>query len=366
MKQIRHQISDNLTIRHLKNTWAKNRRKSHSFGRYTAILLLFTVWLLTACGNSVNSPETGKQDTTGSQNEKTYKIGILQIAEHSALDENRNGFLERLRELGIPVEVDYQNAQGNVSNALSMAQKFVDDKVDLIFAIATPSAQAAKQAVKDSGIPIVFSAVTDPVEAQLVESLESPNAEITGTSDKTPTKQQLEIFRQIKPEVQTIGIIYNTGETNSEVQLKEAEKAAEELGLTILPVGVTSVNDIPKAMEVIVEKADAMYNLTDNLVASSMELISHLAIEHKLLIVQSYMDESAAAEGVLISNGFRYYDLGSQTGDMAKDILTGTKKASEIPVGKIEKTQNLVRKKAMEALQIEKELPIIKEATILE
>ncbi|RRD96479.1 ABC transporter substrate-binding protein [Clostridiales bacterium COT073_COT-073] len=350
--------------------------------KWTIILSLML--LLTACAGPNGKTETSGQDqSTGpvtvekqddqdkaqtktnndTKTEQVYQIGILQIAEHSALDENREGFIKALENAGLNVKIDYKNAQGDVTNALAMAKKFVDDQVDLIFAIATPAAQATKQATKDSNIPVLFSAVTDPVGAQLVESWESPAANITGTSDQTPTRLQLEIFQQLNQDIKTVGIIYNTGETNSESQLRAAEKEAAEIGLTILPVGITTINDIPKAMEVMLAKTDAMYALTDNLVAASLDLISHLALERKYIIVQSYIDETDAAEGILISNGFSYYDLGGQTGEMAVRILKGEKKAAEIPVlGAAEQTENMVRQKALEAIGIDPELEIIKKA----
>ncbi len=307
-----------------------------------------------------------KKESTQTDAAKTYKIGILQIAEHSALDENREGFTRALEAAGIQAEIDYKNAQGDVSHALTMAKKMTDEQVDLIFAIGTQAAQAAKQAAKDTEIPILFSAVTDPVGSELVDSLEQPGANITGTSDKTPTKMQLELFGQLGRELKTIGVIYNTGETNSEAQLKAAEEAAVELGLTIVPVGITTVNDIPKALETLLAKTDAMYTLTDNLVAASMELISHTALAEKYIVVQSYIDRTAAAEGILLSNGFSYYDLGSQTGEMAVLILTGEKTAADIPVSSIEKTQNIVRSKALAATGVSPELEVIKNAEVLE
>ena len=342
------------------------------------VLILSLILLLSAC-TAGNQPQTGADKQAGQTKseankgtgdqadaEKTYKIGILQIAEHSALDENRAGFVKALETAGIKVEIDYKNAQGDVSHALTMAQKMTDEPVDLIFAIGTQAAQAAKQAAKDSNIPILFSAVTDPVGSELVDSLEKPGANITGTTDKTPTRAQLELFGKLRKELKTIGVIYNTGETNSESQLKAAQEAAAELGLTIVPVGVTTVNDIPKALETLLAKTDAMYNLTDNLVAASMELISHTALTEKYIVVQSYIDRTAAAEGILISNGFSYSDLGGQTGEMAVSILNGEKTPAELPVSTIEKTQNVVRKKALDATGISPDLPVIKDAEVIE
>src|SRR5690554_5872764 len=171
-------------------------------------LLMTSMVMLAGCSSSNNSDKGAS-----ASGEDVYRIGISQLAEHPALDDARRGFEDGLKELGVKVEIDYQNAQGDIPTSLSIAQKFARDEVDLIYAIATPAAQSAKQATTD--IPILFSAVTDPVEAELVDSMEKPGGNVTGTSDLSPMDRQLQLFKDLKPDIEKIGIIYNTSEPNS-------------------------------------------------------------------------------------------------------------------------------------------------------
>ena len=212
-------------------------------------------------------------------NEKTFEIGISQFAEHPALDAVRKGFEDELKELGVKVNIDYKNSQGDTGTTGMIAQKFVADKKDLIFAIATPSAQAAKQATDD--IPILFSAVTDPVSAQLVNSNEKVGGNITGTSDAAPIEKQLALFKELNPKVKKVAIIYNTSEANSEVQINTAKKVSKKLDIEIIPVGVNNINDIPQAVNSVIRKVDGFYTITDNIVASAINLISKAAIKNK-------------------------------------------------------------------------------------
>lgn len=178
-------------------------------------LILTCIIILSGCNFTKEKPINSSQ-------EEVFQIGIIQFAEHPALDDARKGFEDGLKELGIEAKIHYQNAQGDIPTTTSIAQKFVKDKVDLIYAIATPAAQAAKQTTSD--IPILFSAVTDPVKAEIVESWEKVGGNVTGTSDKAPTESQLKIFKEIDPNINTIGIIYNTSESNSEIQVEEVKK----------------------------------------------------------------------------------------------------------------------------------------------
>ena len=171
-------------------------------------------------------------DSTSTSKDEVFKIGISQFAEHPALDDARRGFEDGLKELGVNVEIDYQNAQGDIPTSLSIAQKFAKDKVDLIYAIATPAAQSAKQATAD--IPIVFSAVTDPVKAEIVQDWKDVGGNVTGTSDKAPVETQLKMFKEIDPSIETIGILYNTNEANSEVQIEEVKALAPSEGLEVV------------------------------------------------------------------------------------------------------------------------------------
>lgn len=291
--------------------------------------------------------------------EKVYKIGINQLVEHKALDDARRGFEDGLEELGVNAEVDYKNAQGDIPTTISISEKFVSDKVDLIYAIATPAAQSAKQV--SNGTPVLFSAVTDPVKSEIVESWESPGGNVTGTSDMATTlPEQLKMFKQIDPSIETIGILYNTSESNSEIQIEEVKKIAPEEGLEVVTVGVSNVNELPQAIDSLLNKVDALYNISDNLVASSVELVTNKLVEKEMISVSA--EESQVSGGILITNGLSYYELGKQTAKMAKEILVDGKDPSSIPVVKANKTQTTVNWKTLKALGLDKENKLFQDA----
>lgn len=321
--------------------------KDSKFSRLMALVAV-SLLVLTGC-------------STG-ESELVYKIGISQLAEHPALDDARRGFEEGLKELGINAKIDYKNAQGDIANTTSIAQKFVRDKVDLIFAIATPAAQSAKQASSD--IPVLFSAVTDPVKAGIVEDWENVGGNVTGTSDMAPTASQLKMFKTIDPNIKKIGILYNTSEFNSEIQIEEVKKLAPTEGLEVVPVGVSNVNELPQAIDSIMKKIDALYIISDNMVASSVELVSKAAIENNMISVSA--EETQVKGGMLVTNGLSYYELGKQTAIMAKEILVDKKDISTIPVGVAEKTVTTVNQKTLEALGLDKDLPLFKDAVKVE
>ena len=310
---------------------------------------------LTGCTTSVSNPvDTAK---------KTFTIGISQIAEHPALDDARRGFEDGLKELGVDVEISYQNAQGDIPNSVSIAQKFVKDKVDLIFAIATPSAQSAKQA-SDGSIPIIFSAVTDPVIAELVESMEKPGGNVTGTSDATPMDRQLQLFKDLDSNIKKIGIIFNTSEPNSQIQIDMAKELVKSMDLEIVEVGITTINDIPQAVDSIVKKVDAIYTITDNMVASAINVVAEKAIENKLITVGA--EDSHMKGGILITDGISYYELGKQSARMAKEILVDGKSPSEIPSETLENTTKVFNEETLNALGLDKNNAAFKDAVKIE
>lgn len=324
--------------------------KKNKVGSIIGIILV-SMLVLSGCSSSSNRGDK----TSG---EKIFTIGISQLAEHPALDDTRKGFEDGLRELGINAEIIYKNAQGDIPNTVSIAQKFVKDEVDLIFAIATPSAQSAKQST--SNIPVLFSAVTDPVKAEIVHDWEKVGGNVTGTSDMAPTESQLKMFKEINSSIKTIGILYNTSEANSQIQIEEVMRLAPAQGLEVVPVGVSNVNELPQAISSLVKKVDALYMITDNMVASSVELISKVAIENNMITVSA--EESQVKGGLLITNGLSYYELGKQTARMAKEILVDKKDASTIPVGTAETTITTVNQKTLEALGLDENLPLLKDA----
>lgn len=319
------------------------------------VVIVASIMIFVGCDVKNNKVD----DITG---DKVFKIGISQLTEHPALDEVRKGFEDGLKDLGVNVEIDYQNSQGDIANTVSIAQNFVKNKMDLIFAIATPAAQSAKQATKD--IPILFSAVTDPVKSEITEDWENIDGNVTGTSDMAPTKSQLKMFKEIDPNIKSIGILYNTSEANSEIQIEEVKKLAPSEGLKVITMGVNNVNELPQTLNSIMKKADALYLLTDNMVASSIELISKATIENKMITVSA--EETQVKGGALITNGISYYELGKETAIMAKKILVDKKDISTIPVKLTEKNITTVNKNTLKALGIDPNLPLFKNAVKVE
>lgn len=314
-------------------------------------LILTCIIILSGCNFTKEKPINSSQ-------EEVFQIGIIQFAEHPALDDARKGFEDGLKELGIEAKIHYQNAQGDIPTTTSIAQKFVKDKVDLIYAIATPAAQAAKQTTSD--IPILFSAVTDPVKAEIVESWEKVGGNVTGTSDKAPTESQLKIFKEIDPNINTIGIIYNTSESNSEIQVEEVKKIAPKLGIEVVTVGISNINELAQGLDSIIKKVNALYMITDNLVAASVELVREKTIENKIITVSA--EETQVRGGLLITNGLSYYELGKQTAQMAKEVLVDKKDISSMPVGIAEKTVVTVNIETLKALGLDENMPLFKDS----
>lgn len=284
-----------------------------------ALFVIALSFSLLACGKS----EEGK-----------LTIGINQLVTHDALDAARKGFLDALKDHGYVegenLSVDLQNAQGSQDTALTIANKFVSDKKDLIFAIATPAAIASAQATRDHpDIPVIITAVTDPVDAGLVESLEHPGGNVTGTTDMNPVKEQLALVKELTTGTR-VGIIYNSGEPNSVVQIHIAKTVAEELGLQLELVAITNSSEVKAAAESLVGKIDAFYIPTDNAVVSALEAIIEVAESKTLPIVAG--EAESVKSGALITYGLDYYKLGYQTGEMTVKMLKEGLKPQEMPV----------------------------------
>ncbi|GAB6181334.1 ABC transporter substrate-binding protein [Desulfotomaculum defluvii] len=279
------------------------------------MVMLLTVGLV-GCGGSGEAPKNQEADQV--------KLGIVQIVEHPALDAARNGFLDLMKEKGYDdtkMVVDYQNAQGDQGNLQTIARKFVQDKSSLVLAIATPSAMTMANETKD--IPILITAVTDPVSAKLVNSLEKPETNVTGTTDMNPVKDQLQLIKDLVPSAKKIGIIYNSSEVNSQVQVDVADKAAPELGLELVKVTVTVSSEVMQAAQSLVGKVDAIYLPTDNMVISSMAAVLKVAEENKIPVISG--ESNSVENGALATVGIDYYQLGRTTAEMAIRVLNGEK-----------------------------------------
>ena len=265
-------------------------------------------------------------------------VAITQIVEHPALDSVRQGVKDELEQkgyiIGKNLEWQYQSAQGNPTTAAQIARKFAGEQPDVIVAIATPSAQTAAAAAR--GIPIVFSAVTDPVGAKLVKNLEKPGRNITGTTDMLPVKEHLNLIKTLIPNIKTIGTIYNPGEANSVTIVELVEQIAPELDLLVVKSAATKSSDVLTAARALVGKVDAIYLPTDNTVISAAEAVIKVGEQNKLPVIAA--DTDTVKRGAIAALGFNYYDVGRQTGVIVAQILEG-KKPGDIPVQGVEKME---------------------------
>ena len=258
-----------------------------------------------------------------------YTISIHQYVEHPSLDQAVQGFKDALKDANI-TDVTYHThiAQARSDTALQIVNQIIGEKPDLILAVATPSAEPTVNAIKD--IPILFTAVTDPVHAKLVASNESPGGNVTGTSDMNPVADQLALIVEIQPGLKNLGVIYNPGEANSTVQVDLAKAKAAELGINIVESPAVNTAAVHQAAQFLVGKVDAIYLPTDNTVISSLEAVLQVALDQKIPVYPAE-DDSIRKGGVAVVS-LSYYQLGRQTGQMAVDILRHGKKPSEIPV----------------------------------
>lgn len=308
----------------------------------------------------------GGSQQAGSSSGKTYKIGVVQLVEHNALDAANQGFVDGLKERGYEqgknVEFDQQNAQADQSNLQNIAQRFVSGKMDLICAIATPAAQTVANATKD--IPIVGTAITDYVGAKLAASNEKPGGNITGTSDMNPIKEQIDLLLKIKPEAKTIGTIYCSSEVNSEVQIKAMQEYAESKGLTVKVATISTVNDLQQAAQSLVGSVDAFYEPTDNIVASAMPTLVAITDPAKIPVICA--EPNMVKAGGLATYGIDYYKLGVQTGHMAADILEGKSKPADMSIEMAKDLKVTVNKADAARLGLTLPEDVLKDADIVE
>ncbi len=290
----------------------------------------------------------------GNSEKEGYATGISQFAEHGSLDNCRKGFLEGLAEEGIKegenLKVDVKNAVADMGTAGQISDGFVSDKVDLICAIATPTAQSAYNAAMDAGIPVIYTAVTDPVAAELASEDKTPVGEISGTSDKLPVEAQLKMMRQILPDAKKLGIMYTTSEANSVSTIEEYKSLAGKYGFELIEKGITATADVALAADDLLSQADCITNLTDNTVVASLPTILEKANERKVPVFGSEIEQVKA--GCLAAEGIDYIALGKQTGKMAAQVLKGEKKASEMKFELITEPGFYVNNKVAENLGI--------------
>ena len=292
--------------------------------------------------------------------DKKIKIGVIQLVEHPALDKNYQGFVDGLKDAGFidgqNIVIDYENAQGEQANCVTIAQKLVNDQSDLIFAIATPAAQAVANMTSD--IPILVSSVTDPKTAQLVESNEKPGTNVSGTSDLTPCAAQISLLKRLLPSAKKVAILFCSSEENSRFQANLAEAACQKEGLDFVEATVSNTNEVQQVVQSLVGKVDAIYAPTDNMIASSMATVALVTTPNKIPVICG--EEGMVSGGGLATYGINYYELGLQTAKMAVEVLKDGKKPADMPIQYLEKCDFSYNKEVADELGIEIPADLIK------
>lgn len=321
----------------------------------SVIMIITSLVLFVSCGNKEEKPTEEVKSEVKTEEKKIYKIGVTQIVDHPALNDSKQGFLDALKDAGIETEIDDKVANGEIPTQQLIAKQFVEDKKDLIFAIATPSAQAVSSSTDE--IPVVFASVSDPAGAGLVDK-----ANVTGTSGVPEIEKNLELLKQVFPNVKKVGIIYNTSEQNSVFQVELAEKAGKRLGIEVLSEGVTSAPEFISALDKLSRNIDVFFAIQDNTLSSSFPALLDKMNGLKIPIFGAnavYTDR-----GALISQGTTDYDIGYRAGEIAAEILKGEKTPKDIPIEIVQKLKVTVNKENMELLGITIPEGILKEAII--
>ncbi|MHC0036773.1 ABC transporter substrate-binding protein [Pseudoneobacillus sp. C159] len=284
------------------------------------------------------------------QNENHFKIGVTQIVEHPSLDAAFEGFKAGLAEKGVVADFDVQIAQGDQNNNQTIANNFVGDGVDLIFANSTPSALAALNATKD--IPIVFTSVTDAVGAGLVESMDNGSGNVTGTIDTHPEAipSTIQFINENYPD-STIGMVYNSGEQNSVAQIDMVKQAMEGTSLKLKEATVSTSAEVKQAAESLIGKADVIYIITDNTVVSALESVVQVSNDNDIPLFVGELD--SVKKGGFAAYGFDYFDIGYEAGEMAAQILLNNVKPADLPVQYPQNLKLLINKKAAQEMNIE-------------
>jgi len=312
--------------------------------------------MLLSCGNKKEENSSQNQAQTKSE-EKVFKIGIGQIVDHPALNDARQGFKDALSKAGIKAEFEETVANGEMATQTLQMQQFLKSKKDLVYAITTPTSQAAKSQITD--IPVVIAAVTDPQGAGLVGV---PN--ITGTSGAAPTKENLEMMRKVFPDAKKIGIIYNSSEQNSVSEVKTLNELAKNYGFEVVEKAVTNGTELVSAANILVKDIDLYYAIQDNTVSSYFPTLLEITDKHKIPVFAT--NNVYTNRGGLISQGATDYEIGYRAGEIAVEILKNGKKPSEIPIETIKNLKIEINRKNMEMLGIKIPEDVLKQAIYTE
>ena len=288
-------------------------------------MVFSAVLILSACGTD---DEKGGNDEKEGADGKKYKIGVTQLLEHPSLNAAYDGFQKALEDAGLDVEYDVQNAQNDMSNNTTIATNLVNSDVDLIFANSTPSAQAVVGETKD--IPVVFTSVTDAVGAELIESMEKPGGNVTGTIDLHPDAIP-NTMKFLKEELgaKNIGMVFNAGEQNSRAQVDSVKELLKDMDMEVVEASVSTSAEVKQATESLVGQVDAFYIITDNTVVSALESVISVAEDNKIPMMVAEFD--SVKRGGFGAYGFEFYDIGYEAGEMAVKILKDGTKPADIP-----------------------------------
>lgn len=336
-----------------------------------SLFLVLSLVLVACSGGETNGAENANANVQNSANgaenmsevsdDEEIVIGIVQYMDHISLDASRKGFVEELEASGKNVSFVDLNANGDASTISQIASKLAGDDIDLVYAIATPAAQGMQRQITDK--PIVFAAVTDPVGAELVESMEAPGSNVTGVSDYIDPKSQLERFKELYPDAKTLGVIYNTGEQNSRVQVDGLKEAAGQLDLEIKEVGITQISDVSQAIASLAGDIDGLFALTDNMVASAGPTVAKELLDRQIPSVSA--EEGQVKKGLLFSEGVNYKEHGKQAGRMALEILDG-KDPSQMPAEYNEVNNLLINGDTAQALGLDLDHPALEGGSLVE
>ena len=321
------------------------------------MILVLSMAMMAGCGTD-DSRGDASQD-------KVFKVGILQLMEHPSLNTIRESIIAGLADEGYTdgenLEIDYKNGQNDMTNMKTIAQAFVADKCDVIVAIATPAAQAVLSETTE--IPIIFAAVTDPVDAELVDSLENPGGNVSGTSDEVSAEAIMELAKQITPGFKTIGALYSAGEDNSDSVVKGLKEYAAANGYEVVESTVTNTSEVQQAAQYLADKVDVVYSPIDNTVASSMAVATEIFNNAKIPFYVSA--DSMVQDGGLATYGIDYTVLGKETAKMVAQIFGGAD-VSTMAVVKMSYMNIYVNTKTADTIGVEIPQSILEKATVLE
>ncbi|VXD19237.1 ABC superfamily ATP binding cassette transporter, binding protein [Planktothrix serta PCC 8927] len=322
------------------------------------VRLAFIASVLVATLFGCNS---GQSSSTSNSRIPQRFVAVTQIVEHPSLDATREGIKDELAAAGLKagdsLKWEWESAQGNPSTATQIASKFAGENPDVVVAIATPSAQASVAIVRN--IPVIFTAVTDPIGAKLVNNLEKPGGLVTGVTDLSPLDKQLDLIQEITPTVKRLGVIYNAGEANSVSLIELLKTEATKRGLTVIEATANRSSDVATSARSLVGKVEAIYIPTDNTIVSALESVIQVGIDNKIPVYAG--DTDSVKRGAMAGLSFNYYQVGRQTGKLVLRVLNG-ESPGNIPVESVEKLELFINPKSATAMGVKIPDSVLKKA----